>query len=669
MKPMPYQQIHLDFHTSPLIPGIGAAFDEDAFGQTLRDAHVQHINLFGKCHHGWFYYPSQVGPMHPHLNFDLLGGQVAACKKYGISYSVYTCVGWNEECATRHPQWQEISPQGLLGGKPPFERGFYQWQTLCLNNQEYRRLIKAELEEEYTRFQPRGFWIDIIQPHECVCLSCREKAETLGLDIESDSDRKKMARLTQIDYMRDIYAFVLSLDPQLQVYFNGFPYACDLVDDPPLSHANKRACVTFMDIESLPSTEWGYSHFPVAVNYVNKYDTHDIIMMNGKFHLAWGDFGTLRNQAALEYECFRAAANGAGVCVGDQLHPGGALDESVYRRIGRVFEQLEATEKWCRGSRKVAQIGVYSATRSAEKIDNGVELSLEGAYRALTELKYQYDILDLTDPIDGYELLILPDHVALTPEAARRIDAYVRGGGKLLSSGYSALGPDGDFLLDCLPVSYLGPGLTSPRYMDIRADAFPGVPAMKTVAYSGGARVAAKPGARVLCETVDSYFNRSEAHFCSHRQTPPQPRGAGEPCVVLNGGVAYVSNVLFQDLAEYGVKAYKDILACLIGHLIARPLVISDLPAYAEVTLRRQGGDLIVHVLNYLVQRKCRILDTVEDVVPLYDRSLRILTGERPLAVSLLPQEAPLPFEFEDGYTLVRLDRLEGRTMLKIKLP
>ena len=266
-------------------------------------------------------------------------------------------------------------------------------------------------------------------------------------------------------------------------------------------------------------------------------------------------------------------------------------------------------------------------------------------------------------------MLILPDRVTLTPEAARRVDEYVRGGGKLLLSGDSALGPDGDFQLACLPVRYLGPGLTAPRYMDIREGVFPGVPAMKTVAYSGGARVSAKPGAQVLSETVDSYFNRSEAHFCSHRQTPPQPRGAGEPCVVLGENVAYVSNVLFRDLAEYGVKAYKDILSGLIGRLIDRPLVKSDLPAYAEVTLRRQGGDLIVHVLNYLVQRKCRQLDTVEDVVPLYQRCLRVFTGERPLSVSLLPEEAPLPFEFEDGYAVLRPDCLKGRTMFKIELP
>ena len=666
MKPMPHRQIHMDFHTSPLIPGVGAEFNAEAFGKTLADARVQHVNLFGKCHHGWFYYPSKVGAMHPNLAFDLLGAQTEACKKYGISFSVYTCVGWNEEFATRHPEWQEVSPEGLIGAKPPFERKFYQWQKLCLNNLEYREVIKAELKEEYERFHPKGFWIDIILQNECVCQACRKKAKALGFDIESASDRRKMARLAQIDYMRDIHAFVMSLDPALHVYFNGYPYAYDLNDQAEYSNANKRECVTFMDIESLPSTEWGYSHFPIAVNYVNKYDTHDVIMMNGKFHLAWGDFGSLRNLAALEYECFRAEANGAGICVGDQLHPSGALDESVYKRIGQVFSRMEATEPWCRGSKKVAQIGVFGTVRSAQAITNGVDLSIEGAYRALTELKYQFDIVDLTDPIDQYELLILPDRVTLTEEAARRIDAYVEKGGKLLATGHSAAGKDG-FMLRCLPAQYLGEGRTAPRYMDVCEGVFEGVPAMKTVAYSGGARISAKPGSEVLCDTVDSYFDRAEAHFCSHRQTPPKPKSDGEPCVVVNENVAYVSNMLFMDLAEYGVKAYKDILGSLIARLLPRPLVRCDLPAYAEVTLRALGKDTVVHVLNYIVQRKCKQLDTVEDVVPLCGREISVRLDRAPSKVELLPGGEAVPFEYMDGYVRLKPETLGGRTLFLVR--
>jgi len=275
--------------------------------------------------------------------------------------------------------------------------------------------------------------------------------------------------------------------------------------------------------------------------------------------------------------------------------------------------------------------------------------------------------VDLTDPIEDYELLILPDRVTLTPEAARRIDAYVEKGGKILATGFSAASPEG-FLLDCLPVNYLGEGLTAPRYMDVRDGAFPDVPAMKTVAYSGGARVSAKPGTAVLCETIDSYFDRTEAHFCSHRQSPPKLAGEGEPCVVLSDNVAYVSNMLFMDLAEYGVKVYKDILGSLIAGLLPRSLVKCDLPAYAEVTLRALGEDTVVHVLNYIVQRKCKQLDTVEDVVPLYRRTLEIRLDRAPSSVKLLPGGEAVPFEYENGYVRLKPETLGGRTLFLLEV-
>ena len=60
-------QVHLDFHTSELIEGIGAAFSKENFQQMLRLGHVDSITVFSKCHHGWAYHPSEANEMHPYL--------------------------------------------------------------------------------------------------------------------------------------------------------------------------------------------------------------------------------------------------------------------------------------------------------------------------------------------------------------------------------------------------------------------------------------------------------------------------------------------------------------------------------------------------------------------------------------------------------------------------
>ncbi|MEZ4638414.1 MAG: hypothetical protein R2873_29480 [Caldilineaceae bacterium] len=48
-----FRQIHLDFHTSEAIGGIGAAFDAEAWAEQLAAAHVDSITCFARCHHGW----------------------------------------------------------------------------------------------------------------------------------------------------------------------------------------------------------------------------------------------------------------------------------------------------------------------------------------------------------------------------------------------------------------------------------------------------------------------------------------------------------------------------------------------------------------------------------------------------------------------------------------
>ena len=72
MLTLPRRQVHIDFHTSEFIPDVGARFDADEFVDTLKQAHVNSVNLFAKCHHGWSYYDTTVGARHPNLSFDLL---------------------------------------------------------------------------------------------------------------------------------------------------------------------------------------------------------------------------------------------------------------------------------------------------------------------------------------------------------------------------------------------------------------------------------------------------------------------------------------------------------------------------------------------------------------------------------------------------------------------
>jgi len=92
-EPLPSRQVHLDFHTSEYIPGIGEKFNKKQFQEALKLGHVNQINIFAKCHHGWSYYPTEVGKVHPNLKFDLLGAEMEACHEIGVKCPIYFTVG------------------------------------------------------------------------------------------------------------------------------------------------------------------------------------------------------------------------------------------------------------------------------------------------------------------------------------------------------------------------------------------------------------------------------------------------------------------------------------------------------------------------------------------------------------------------------------------------
>ena len=66
---LPFRHIHLDFHTSEAITGIGRYFDPDRFAETLTSAYVNSITCFARGHHGWIYFDTGRFPerRHPHL--------------------------------------------------------------------------------------------------------------------------------------------------------------------------------------------------------------------------------------------------------------------------------------------------------------------------------------------------------------------------------------------------------------------------------------------------------------------------------------------------------------------------------------------------------------------------------------------------------------------------
>lgn len=61
------------------------------------------------------------------------------------------------------------------------------------------------------------------------------------------------------------------------------------------------------------------------------------------------------------------------------------------------------------------------------------------AHRALYQLNLDYNMVNLRDMKKNYRVLILPDHVIMSPDMADTVRQYVKSGGTVIMTGYSAV--------------------------------------------------------------------------------------------------------------------------------------------------------------------------------------------------------------------------------------
>jgi hypothetical protein len=362
---IPFRQVHLDFHTSPDIPDVAADFDGKAFARTLKEAHVNSVSIFAKCHHGMSYYPTRIGVVHPALKRDLMGEMIEALHAEGIRAPIYVTVAWDEHSALEHQDWLAVTRDGRLVGRPPVGTED-RWRRLCLNT-PLADYVAAQTQEILERYPVDGLFFDIVsQPRPgCVCSYCLRGMLAQDLDPENDADLARYSLQVTRSLMDRLSALVRQHQPEATIFFNG---RTRLEAAPANGIKPELPYMTHVEIESLPSGHWGYNHYPLYARYFNHLHPEHL-GMTGRFHTAWGDFGGVKTQAALEYEVFSMLANGSKCSIGDQMHPRGVLEADVYDRIRNVYASVEAKEPWCEGTTPLAEIAVLLTTSPSAGAD------------------------------------------------------------------------------------------------------------------------------------------------------------------------------------------------------------------------------------------------------------------------------------------------------------
>ncbi len=652
IRSMPSRQVHLDFHTSPHIPGLGQQFDKAQFQAALKEGNINSITVFAKCHHGYCYYPTKVGTQNPHMapDFDLTGAMIEAAHEIGVAVPVYITAGWSALDAEQHPEWAMCDKEGNRRAtnidpeaQPDDPRPECSWHNLCMTGDYAQHIydLTREVSERYEDLD--GLFYDIVfQGTECYCPNCMKGMKEEGLDPENIEDARKYYDLAHRRFMAECRRILHEKHPSATIFFNGLPHRFHEGDN-----------VTHFEMEDLPTAWGGYNKMPANASVVRR-QGKDYLGMTGKFHTAWGEFGGYKNPEALKIEALSMAMQGAKCSVGDQMPPSGKMDMETYRIIGHAYRALEAIEPWAYPAQGTATLGVYACGG----------LSSEGVHEMLLESHIDFECVLPGDDLSAYRALILPDSVTITREEAARITEFVKNGGAVLFNGTSAL-LDGEFLLDAgmryageahYKIDYLYPGeqLKLP---------FGNAPFL---CYESALRTEVVDG-EVLASICEPYFDRTYGHYCSHKNTPYRDEPAAHPAVVRKGRVVYLAHNICRLYKEHGAQVFREAFMAALKS-VYEPTYQVTLPSGGRTRLTWQAHEnrYVFHA-TYASPIQRNYVSVIEDILPVYQVQVDAEISRKITRVSLVPGGAEIPFTQENGRVKFTIPCLNGYQAVELQ--
>lgn len=650
---MRYRQTHLDFHTSPDIEGIGSQFSKENFQTALKLGHVDSITVFAKCHHGLCYFPTEIGTMHPHLDFDLTGAMVEAAHEIGVKAPIYITAGWSHNDAVEHPEWIQIRKDGTYHTTEHYEtnstynspKKHCAWHMLCLNDGNgYTEHIYQLTEEICRRYKNvDGLFYDIcVVGEECYCESCLKGMKEMGLNPETDA--KRYFSLKRQAFMKKCTDIMKKYHPDGTIFFNSGGA------DPKKTEVHDYQ--THFEMEDLPTAWGGYDKLPLRAKFfANKGKA--VLGMTGKFHLDWGEFGGFKSKEALKAEIATMALYGVGASIGDHLHPDGKMEKETYKNIGYAYEYLEKIAPFCYGGKSIANIGLFLSDHWDAN---------EGISKILQENQLDYKVV--TDKnFDDFDTVIISEKATMDEEELTSLKNYISKGGKVLLMA-DALVQDGKFLIDT-GLEYIGNSQFDCDYI-LPAEKFDGIPDAPMLCNIPGYRTK-NIDAKIYAEIITPYFSRTYGHFCGHKNTPHNKSAEKFPAITKKGNVVYMAHSLPKQYSLFGSLFHKMYFMLALKLVYSGPVLeVSGLGSQGRCTMISQENRYCINMM-YVSPVKRGRAEIIEDILPVYNIKCILKTNKKIKRVYLGITNENLDFIQEHGKITFTVPKLVCHTSIVVE--
>jgi len=609
------RQIHLDFHTPDFVK-VGRKFDAKQFFDTLEEAHVNAVSVFATCHHGNSYFDTETGMRHPGLDFDLFGRMAEEASKRPVALLAYVSMNVNEVQAAHHPDWHALRPDGSSVNSQILQDGYeLYWTWLCPNRSGLLEdFFYPHVDELLDRYAVDGLFIDMAGylPESCFCEKCVSMMRAGGMDPRDIADHNRFNHETIQKIAAELRRRLDERRPGMRLQMAGFNA---------YGEAHKaRGILSDFYIESL-AYQTGWDYFPLAARYFRRFGL-PVVGYTGRFLKSWGDFGTEVSAHQLKTQLSMHLAAGVASGIGDHMHFDGRLNRAVYAKIGEAFEFVKQRQPWCVGLTPAKEIGILvpegvetnAATMDRENPFLTVTDSYKACAKLMTELHYQYEIIDAHTPLEGLAAVFINDGLFDAP-FAQRVSRFVEEGGWAFV-GAHALWPEDEKVREtwCALIGVRSFGFsdhegefyeaTDPR---VAGDPIPDMPH------------------RVHLRAVDAEFAddveplargwrspnaRSREKFYGHYFGPASAETTAAVAVrpVGKGGVILIRPQLLAAYLRTGYFVHRALVAKLLDAFLPeqRRVLRTNAPSLVELAFGRKDGRYILQALPFVADRRDR---------------------------------------------------------------
>jgi len=657
-------KLHIDFHTPKGADNLCKEFDCQDIVNKVKNAGFNAIQIFTKGHFGYSYYPTSIGKMHSHLNFDLFGTLANAFVKEKIKVIAYYSLRPDDYQAQSNPAWK------FCGIKA--NNGFNHVEAsnaMCFQSPYIEEIVLPQIKEIFETYPVSGIFFDFGRSNGyCGCSNCQQaffKAHGIELPDKNDYQSsawetyKQWKRLEQERVEIKLHEAIHSINPDAMLEIN---YSYTL--------RNPKKVPDYYDMVTMDVLENNYYGLNVSLHakYLAGLNRPWDIMTTRMANW-WGDWN-LKPINSLLYQNAVILAHGGRTFLGDRADVNWKLDDNIYDYFKQVNDFIKDRADFCIDADPVPYVGVfharenYNATASAANDQTDKLFAIKGLHKALV-MKHVHHLILNNDSLKEYlpklQMLILPDLDLISDESAEQICQYVLNGGVVVGSNgcidnlklqtLFGVKSKGEF-----PRGYLLPENSK---LDQTSSNFP-------ISIPGKFRIVEFTGATEIMKCCKPAYDSGEMlKFGS------ADKNQSFPGLTINksgkGKAIYCAADIFTTYWQKNIPALKHLIGNIVKEYVPERIIEIEAPECVEVVLMKKDKNQIVHLLNYQQERTEKgIMALMDDFVPIHNIKVKVYSEIKISKVIQVPENIPLEWEQKNNYVYFNFPKLNIHQAIKV---